>query len=128
MSAQASKRFPAALACFSWSNQIDINEPSLGAHRPSARPSAALAGAWRISAKVIFLPFFLDSTPFGDRVPGQTTIPREVRQALRIKPGDKLEYGWKETRSGGAREVEDERSRLGLEFLLDGGEGAEKGR
>ncbi len=23
---------------------------------------------------------------------GQTTIPRKIRQALRIKPGDKLEY------------------------------------
>ncbi|MDE3109543.1 MAG: type II toxin-antitoxin system PrlF family antitoxin [Acidobacteriota bacterium] len=24
---------------------------------------------------------------------GQTTIPRQIRKALRIKPGDRLEYG-----------------------------------
>src|SRR5579859_680849 len=81
-------------------NQIGINEPSLGAHRLSARPNAALAAAWRISAKVIFRPFLLDSTPFSDRVPGCTRIvtaspsttysslsPGLIRNAWRISPG-----------------------------------------
>src|SRR5947209_19575085 len=81
-------------------DQIGVHEPSLGAHRLPARPSAAFAAASRISPKLIFLPFLLASAPFSDRVPGCTRIvawspstaywslsPGLICSALRIFPG-----------------------------------------
>src|SRR5207245_11519830 len=81
-------------------DQIGVHEPSLGAHRLPARPSAAFVAAARISPKLIFLPFLLASAPFSDRVPGCTRIvvwspstaywslsPGSICSAFRIFPG-----------------------------------------
>src|SRR6266568_6849304 len=79
---------------------IGVHQPSLGAHRIPARPSAAFVAASLISPKLIFLPFLLASAPFSDRVPGCTRIvawspstaysslsPGLICSALRIFPG-----------------------------------------
>src|SRR5438445_11238958 len=80
-------------------DQIGVHEPSLGAHRLPARPSAAFVAAARISPKLIFLPFLLARPPLSHRVPGCTPIvalapsttysslpPGLISSALRIFP------------------------------------------